>query len=170
MATNIAPKTGATVFSLTGLSDFPDLAQALGEMVITWANAEISLIGAMTRVSGSTNLRQMQHAYYHLNTFDARIKYVRALIPDWRGEGFDKEAIDNCVEKISKLAGARNHWIHGDWCMDTSLNQPVIFDHRTSKDHLRKKPVKAADVMNHVEAVRARSNELKTLTKMHEFF
>src|SRR4051812_2488976 len=95
------------IFSLTGLNDFPEVANALGEMVVAWANAEISLIGALTRVSGSENLNQMQRAYYHLPTFDTRIKFIRSLIPEWKTEEFDKEAIDKCVDKLSKLASAR---------------------------------------------------------------
>jgi hypothetical protein len=146
-----------SIISLSTLKDFPEIANALGEMVVVWANAEISLIGALTRVSGSDNINQMQRAYYHLPTFDTRIKFIRSLIPRWKTDAFDKAAIDKCVEKLGKLASARNHWIHGDWCHDRSLNLPVIFDHRSENPEKRKKSVRAQDIKNSVDAVRARS-------------
>jgi hypothetical protein len=153
---------------LTTLKNFPEIAAALGEMVIAWANAEIGLIGALTRVSGSDNLNQMQRAYYHLPTFDTRIKYIRSLIPYWKTSTFDKDAIDKCVERIGKLAAARNHWIHADWCVDTELRRPITFNHRTSAPEAHKTVVRAHDILNHVEAVRSRNQELQTLVDMDD--
>lgn len=155
------------IHTLSDLEDYPEVAKALGEMIIAWARMDAALIGALTRISGAS-LDQMQRGFHHLPTFDTRIRFIRSLIADAQIDGFDKEKIDKCVEKIGKLASARNHWVHGDWCNDSELNLPVIFDHRTKQSGATKKPVRAADIKNHVGSVHDRAGELEDLVKFQE--
>jgi hypothetical protein len=137
-------------------------------MVVAWAYAEERMIFVLARVT-SANVNLMQSGYYRIPTFEARIKFIRALIGDWKGDGFDKGAIDKEVEKLAGLASARNHWVHGDWCENRATGEVVLFDHRAvvSSAH-RRKPVKAADVRNHIEAVLSRADTLFSLVRGEE--
>ena len=153
-------------YSLEDLSHDPKLASALGEMVITWANADQALLGTMARVLNA-NLNFVQPAFYRLPTFEARIKFIRALISEWRApKGFSKASIDTATSKLAKLASTRNHWIHGVWCLAEDKSETVIFDHRSPVGSPgRRKAVKAADVRNHIIAVKKRCEHLQKLIK-----
>lgn len=150
--------------SIRGLAHDPQLAAALGDMIVAWAYAEAVLINALTRVLGS-NLNTIQAAYYRIPTFESRTKFINALIDRWKPEGeFDKPAIARAVGKLTKLSSTRNHWVHGDWCGAVDGSEIVIFDHRAEPtSSQRRKPVKAADVENHANAVRERAKSLLLL-------
>jgi len=100
--------------ALTDLSHDPKLAEALGNMVIAWAYAEESLIGALSRISGMS-LNKAQAGFYRIPTFESRIKFIRALITEWNTKEFNTAAIDTAIDKLSHLSSARNHWVHGCW-------------------------------------------------------
>jgi hypothetical protein len=150
-------------YALQDLSHDPKLADALGNMVIAWAHAEIVLFSALSRITG-IGLNMSMAGYHRIPTFEARVKFILALIPEWKTDRFDKDAITKAIEKLSHLSAARNQWIHGDWCADKAKTLTVIFNHRVSLDSSeRRKPVKEADVRNHCEAVKGRAKALSDL-------
>lgn len=153
-------------YTLRSLAHDRELAAALGDMIIAWAAAEKSIIGTQARILG-VGLNIIQAGFYRFPTFEARIKFTRAILTEWKTDQFDKAAIDKAIEKLSALSTARNHWIHGDWCgrQIPSDIEVVIFDHRSPTDSpKRRKPVKAADICNHTEAVNKRAKHLAELT------
>jgi hypothetical protein len=147
--------------TISGLAHDPELAAALGDMIVVWAYAETILINTTTRVLGS-NLNKIQAGYYRIPTFEARVKYLNALIEHWKPEPrFDKNKIAKAVERLSKLAITRNEWVHGDWCAAEDGSHVVVFNHRVPGSSPRRtKPVKAHDVEHHVNTVRTRAREL----------
>jgi hypothetical protein len=154
-------------FDLKTLEGDPELGYALGDMVVAWAYAETVLVGVLACIT-NCGLNIIQTGYYRIPTFEARVKFIRAMIPEWKTTTLDKMAIDHEVKKLSAIAGKRNHWIHGDWCYGRNSGMIVVFDHRadvTSPD--RRKPVKAQDVKNHADTVRKRANTLAHLIKFH---
>jgi hypothetical protein len=155
-------------FSLRNLSHDDELAIALGNMVIVWAYAELSLLGALARITGM-GLNMTQSGYYRIPTFEARVKFIRALVPGWTApDKMDKAEVDDEIDKLARLSSARNHWVHGDWCCNRDESEVVIFDHRAAPDSAqRRKPVKAADVKNHIEAVLKRADKLRSLIDWH---
>jgi hypothetical protein len=112
--------------SLRDLSHDPELSRALGNMIVTWAHAETILIHALARVSGMT-ANMAQTGYYRLPTFEARTNFILALINEWDGAGFPKNDIVTEIQKLGKLAGTRNGWVHGDWCVSKDKKETVIF-------------------------------------------
>lgn len=92
----------------------PELAMALGNMVVAWASAETAMAIALSTISGMTpNMALL--GYYRIPTFEARNKYILSLMAEWHGKGFDKEGIRCRLEKLRKLASTRNHWVHNIW-------------------------------------------------------
>ena len=151
--------------SLRTLEHDPDLAAALGNMIIAWAYAEEALIGATARIL-SSGLNLVQAGYYAMPTVDARINFTRELITEWDcPRDFDKDAIDSEIEKLGKLTSARNHWIYGLWCATEDRSETVIFDHRRQDPAKRREPIKASDVENHTMAVLARADDLDILIR-----
>jgi hypothetical protein len=154
-------------FTLKKLEHDPELGYALEDMVVAWAYAETILIGVLACITNS-GLNIIQAGYYRIPTFEARIKFIRAMIPDWKTTKFDKVAIDHEVEKLSSISAKRNHWIHDDWCYERDSGAIVIFDHRSEPGSPnRRKPVKAHDVLNHANTVRKRAEALAGLIKFH---
>ena len=68
-----------------------------------------------------------QTGYYRLPTFEARTNFILALINEWDGAGFPKNDIVTEIQKLGKLAGTRNGWVHGDWCVSKDKKETVIF-------------------------------------------
>ena len=152
--------------ALTDLSHDPKLAEALGNMVIAWAYAEESLIGALSRISGMS-LNKAQAGFYRIPTFESRIKFIRALITEWNTKEFNTAAIDTAIDKLSHLSSARNHWEHGCWLATDDYSELYVFDMRAdAESDARRKPVKAADVRNHNQAVLLRADALRALIDM----
>lgn len=152
------------IVGLKDLKEYPDLAKSLGNMVIAWAYAENVLIEAMARIS-NMSLHMSQYSYYRIPTFESRVKFIHSLLEEWNPNNFDKDLIGKAITSLSKLSSSRNQWVHGDWCeIVEPKKEAVIFNHRLppgSPD--RRKPVKAADVDNHCEAVLSRSLALRIL-------
>ena len=152
--------------ALTDLSHDPKLAEALGNMVIAWAYAEESLIGALSRISGMS-LNKAQAGFYRIPTFESLIKFIRALITEWNTKEFNTAAIDTAIDKLSHLSSARNHWVHGCWLATDDYSELYVFDMRAdAESDARRKPVKAADVRNHNQAVLLRADALRALIDM----
>jgi len=152
-----------TYYALEDLSHDAKLAEALGTMVVAWARAEITIFCTFARVT-DIGLNMAMESYYRIPTFESRVKFVLALIGEWKTSSYDKDAITTALEKLAKLASTRNHWVHGDWCANPNKTETVIFNHRihtASSD--RRKPVKAADVANHCATVRKRRQALANL-------
>jgi len=150
--------------TIKGLAHDHKLAGALGDMIIAWAYAETVLINVLTRILDS-NLNKIQAGYYRIPTFESRVKFINALVGEWKPPAkFKKSDIANAITKLSQLSGTRNHWVHGDWCAAIDGSEVVIFDHRSAIGSLnRRKPVKAHDVANHANTVRFRAEALLKL-------
>lgn len=150
------------------LEQHPELAKALGEMVVAWANAESALLWALSHAA-QIDANLTLTAYYRIPTFEARTKVLRAILQDDDCRMQDRDKIDAAVEKLAKLAKARNDWTHGAYFTDGS--QIVCFDYRVAPSHpRRRKPVKAHDIANHVQAVNERTRQLEALLPSDAFF
>lgn len=154
---------------LTTLDHDPDLAKALGNLAIAWAYAESTLCCVLARISGM-NINMTMMGFYRIPTFEARRKYIQALMLEWHKPGkFDKAAIAKEVDAISDLSKTRNDWIHGVWCFnEDEPSESVIFDFRRPEGKGRLKEVKATDVKTHVAAVIRHSKKLSGLINRYE--
>ncbi len=154
-------------YDLPDLSHDPKLATALGNMVVAWANAESVLCGTMSRVSG-ININMALMSFYRIPTFEARRKFIQAMMLEWHPKDWNKVGIEKEIDGLSDLSLTRNDWVHGVWCSNKEKTETIIFDYRRAEGKGRKKVVKDADVSNHVEAVRKRTKALALLIKFKE--
>lgn len=153
----------ASYTDIDNLDHAPELAEALGNMVVAWARAELILSNTLALVCG-LNVNMALFGYYRIPTFEARVKFIRALITEWETT-LDKEAIDRAIDKLAKLSATRNNWVHGAWAMDrkSPTKDTVVFNFRAAEGKGRRKPIKAHDVNHHADAVRSRTGALEAL-------
>lgn len=149
-------------YDVDNLDHDQQLAQAMGNMVTAWAAAETALVFVLAAIC-SLDVNAAIAGYYRIPTFEARTKFIRALIPEWKTTKFDKAAICSTIGKLNALATTRNEWVHGVWCMDRESKETFVFNFRREVGKGRRKPIKATDVATHSQAVRSRTNELHAL-------
>lgn len=148
---------------INNLDHDPKLAEALGEMVVAWSRAETALVNIFACIA-NINFDMATMACFRIPTFEARTKVIQAMLSQWKPTKYDPHEIEEAVRKLGKLAKTRNHWIHSLWCVDASRSETFVFDFRAPEDAPRRcKPVKAADVQNHVNAVKRRTANLEHL-------
>jgi hypothetical protein len=151
-------------YNLSDLKHDPKLAEALGNMVVAWANAESKFMLVLGCILNVADIDMINIAYYRIPTFESRTKFIRALALEWKSTEFDKDAIATAIDKLARLSTTRNGWIHSLWGTSKPKNDTFIWDFRAPPDTPeRRRPVKAADVTNHCEAVTRRSEELLAL-------
>jgi hypothetical protein len=169
-----AEKTGS--YKLTGhdirgymtvrdLDYDPDLANALGRMIVAWSGADGALIDLFCRMT-STTWPMASRAYYRIPTFDSRIQMLTAMLAEWQTPDYRPKAICLALLRLRKLARARNAWVHNRWARDVENSASVIFDYRAKPDTKeRTRSVKPSDVINHLDAVHRRTDALLALLK-----
>lgn len=146
----------------------PEIAKALGQMVAAWAFADTMLLSVIARIC-DISLNMAMSGYHSIPTFEARNNFIRAIAKEWNTDEFDKNDIITALDKLAKLAGTRNRYVHGDWCADKNKNETVIFNHRASLASAeRRKPVKAHDIRLHAETVVSRAKALGALVRWKE--
>jgi hypothetical protein len=150
-------------FRIESLESNPELAKALGNMVIAWSYAEQALMNVMGRIT-ELPMNTVLNAYYRIPTVNSRMQFLLALLQKWEKPGFDPSAISNEIEGLGKLAATRNHWIHNEWCQGRSSKEIVQFDQRAKIGSLqRTKVIRASDVSNHNSAVLQRCQKINQL-------
>lgn len=164
-------------YDLDSLDHDPKMAAALGNMVIVWACTEATLVGVLSRITG-IHINMAMMGYYRIPTFDARVKFLLALLLEWQTTDFDKNAIEHELTALSRLSLSRNHWVHGVWCCRKDKSEIVIFDFRKPPDEEdatqpktgRRAIADANDIENHVTAVRSRTKKLADLIAHQSFY
>lgn len=151
-----------TYHDLSNLDHDPKLAISLGNMVVAWARAESAFCCLLSRITGM-KINMCILGYYRIPTFEARRKFIQALMVEWQTERFDKVAIAKEVDGLSDLSLTRNDWVHGVWCTNHAKTETVIFDFRRPEGSGRRKPVNSGAVKNHVDAVNKRTETLHAL-------
>jgi hypothetical protein len=136
-----------------------EIAAALGDMVIAWSAAEYSLIEVFATVA-AIPWPMASAAYYQMPTYESRTKVLSAMLAKWETAPFPVATLVNEINALSRLSKTRNHWVHGYWVQQ--LMGPTIstFDMRGPEPR-EAKPVKAADISNHVAAVQRRTRAIQ---------
>lgn len=147
---------------IDNLDHDPALATDLGQMIVAWARAETSLVNVFAAVT-DVHFNMATVAYYRIPTFEARVKVILAIISvaKFTPESL-RDDLSRAIEKLAKLASARNHWVHGLWCVEKpNPTKSVIFDFRAPPNTPgRVKPAKANDVRTHIAAVKQRTRDI----------
>jgi hypothetical protein len=155
---------------LDNLNHDPSIAEALGNMVVAWAKAETQLANVFASLM-RVHFNLAMAAYYRIPTFEARAKVLIGILENDETKRADAAKIATQITGLMRLAKTRNHWIHGVWCNEeTDSSDTVIFDFRAPDDSDRRaKPIKAADIKNHVEAVRERIAAVNRLVPLYYY-
>lgn len=152
---------------LDNLDHDPELAAALGNMIVAWARAETALVNVFALVT-AVDFNMASVACYRIPSFEARCKVIQALLEVWPLHPPTRRvALAKHVQKLKNLAAARNRWVHGLWCLEERTGKTVLFDLRQPEsESKRRRIVKANDVLNHTKAVRLRTEAIDELVPL----
>lgn len=142
----------------TALSHDLELAAALGNMIVAWANAECHVINVFA-YAVNIHHNSATQIFARIPTFESKVKIARAALAEWEAPGEyhqRRPLIDAELDGLSGLAATRNKWVHGLWCWDPKSNETVVFNFRAQEGKGRTNPVTAHDVNDHIRAVLAR--------------
>lgn len=153
--------------TIRDLHGSPELAAALGNMLVAWSDAERSLQAVIHKAT-DMDQRLISDIFSQVPTFDGRKKLAKTLLDRWVHAGPEQEAVKTAIDQLSRLAKTRNDWVHGAWAepMIAGTDLPkVIFDYREPHgSRKRRKPVKAVDILGHVRAVNQKALDIIELT------
>jgi hypothetical protein len=164
---------------LDDLRAHTELAQALGSMIVAWSSAERALLDALQLVSGLSPIAA-HTMYFRMPTFETRVKVIQAMLEQWlppdpreddpaKATGLSRDSIEEFrvmiardIAKLSKLSITRNGWVHASWTCSIRDGSVAVLDYREKLDSpKRRRPIKAEDVMNHIQAVHHWTLELR---------
>lgn len=92
----------------------PDLAEALGNLLIVWSAAESRLTWVVS-VACEMEINRATDMYHRIPTFDSRTKVIQALLANWETKKYKPAEIAKVVTRLSRLSKTRNEWVHGSW-------------------------------------------------------
>lgn len=144
---------------LAHLDHDPDLATALGNMVVAWARAETAIVMAYA-VATKMHYNLAVSAYYNIPTFESRTKALLAVIDDRPDPFPERTELRAALEALVKLAKTRNTWVHGLWVSDKRTSVTHIFNMKQPSASRRAAQVTANAVRQHVKAVRQYTEDL----------
>lgn len=151
--------------NLRNLEQNPALAQALGNMVVAWSNAERALQTVLVTIT-DLSWSMATAGYFNIPTFESRVRFLLALAENSQSEKYDRRAIVIKISKLRDLAQKRNFWVHNFWGGTLTGRETVLFNFRAASGTSgRRTPVKAADVINHYKAVNRHTDELMDLLR-----
>jgi hypothetical protein len=148
-------------FGIATLDHDEELAQAVGNMIVTWSSAEVTMQIILAKITG-LDWPMVMTMYYRIPTFEARTKIIRAMLEEWETKKYDPKKIAHALGKLASLSVTRNGWVHGKWALSLDETETVVFNHREKANTPgRRKPVTASAVNNHAAAVRRWRDQLQ---------
>ncbi|MCW4116407.1 hypothetical protein NPA31_015700 [Aurantimonas sp. MSK8Z-1] len=151
-----------TYNDLDALPNNPDIAEALGNVMIVWAYAEAALSFAFASIAGMP-INMALAGFYRIPTFEARTNTLLAFSQEWTPDKPEKkDQAVKLIENLKRLSKTRNDWVHGIWCQANRTGEIVTFHLRAPESSgRRRKPIKAHDINDHVQHVRASAEKLR---------
>lgn len=134
----------------------PEIATALGDMILAWSRAEHEQIVAFSII-----LTVPEHAgsrlYQKLPNFRSRTQALLTLVECYP----EFDALKRHILKLSKLSKTRNGIVHGKIISGNGRKDVRLIDQNEPLDSpSRSRPIKAADISNHADAVRRCCDEM----------
>jgi hypothetical protein len=150
------PKPRGAYTKSDSLDHAPDIAKAIGDMVVAWSAAEQGLVSVLTIITG-TGYGMAATTYYSMPAFDGRVRLIKNLLRVDCEQTPEVDALLKAIEGLRGLSGTRNSYIHGDWAVSLDRKETVIFNHMELLGTPgRKKTVRASDIIDHSKAVSRR--------------
>ena len=148
-------------YDLADLDHDPEIAKALGNLVVVWARTESALSFVLSEVM-EINPNKAQIIFHRIPGFQGKINFIKTLI-EQSDYGYDRKGkLLSSVSLFEKLALQRNHWIHGIWCVNEGRHETSLF-HFRGKAEAQRTPVKAKDIIDHITAVQGEIEKIRVL-------
>ena len=133
------------------LSHDPQIATALGNLIVAWSGAEMMLGICMSQVFNVEENMALD-SFFLIPTFESRTKFLSMAIVGWENpKKIDKEKLTAIIDRYSTLSAQRNSWVHNSWCKHHKTDRTVVVSHRKRQD--RVKIINAHSITQHNKAV-----------------
>ena len=151
---------GGSFGNLSNLKHDPELAKALGNMVVVWSHAEQALVHLLGTI-GNMPSAMACAAYYRIPTFESRVKVICGMLTEWKTDKHDREHIGKRIKGLNRLSATRNKYAHRTYLIRNLSSETYLCNYRTeSGDPDRIEILKANDVQIHVAAVEETANKI----------
>jgi hypothetical protein len=139
----------------------PDLASALGDMVLAWAGAEEKQVFLFSQILNITANRA-ERLYQEYSNFRSRTHALETLIELHPNFASTKPL----VSKLSALSMTRNLYVHGMFLQSRDSSEIRLCNLGASESsHKRIRPTKPHDIIQHANAVRVAAWDLTSATQ-----
>lgn len=151
-----------TYVDLDNLDHDPQLAQALGNMVVAWARAETALIKILSLVT-NLHYNEAAAAYYAMPTFESRTRALLSISEEIHSNrpinGYDDIVRDTL--SLRDLSSTRNEWVHAVWVSEHGSRLVKTFNMKEGKHKRRAKQITANAVNQHIKQVKRARDSLE---------
>lgn len=145
---------GSPIFSS---AENPELASAIGDVILAWTQAEWELVGMMAAMLGVSHTKASS-LYHQISNFHGRTQALYALVET--SEGFD--GLKPFIAKFSKLSKRRNEIVHGLYISEFGTDKLYRAKMDESHDHPRRSvQTKPNDIAQHAQRVREECERLR---------
>jgi len=152
-------KSSRVYFATASLDYAPEIARALGEIIIAWSYSEFVTLALFQSLT-DRNYGECATIFGSIPTFDGRVKLIKNVAKSNETKDKHKEIFD-ALEGLRGLSGTRNSYVHQSWTASADGTETVTFNYLEPKSSPgRRREIKAHDLLNHAEAVRRKATNL----------
>lgn len=157
----MAEKKDPVYLKISNIDFAPDIAQALGEIMVAWSYIESVLLGLLNCLT-RTRYSQSAAIFYSIPTFAGRVTLIKNIIETHHSLTKPEcEEILQAIEAVRGLSGTRNSYVHHAWAVTSDFSSVVLFDYTAEPNGPnRRKTVKSNDMRQHADAVIRRGHLL----------
>lgn len=151
------------------VEDFDQLDKQLGALVREWGGLELLLAALFAAMVGPEVERHIS-LFYAIVSNQARAEMMRKALLFSRVTKDQAKTIAAIIAKFQKLNGARNRYIHGVYAKGegfvarADFTTPKQINERITT-HAGQAGVNAAEIVNHVSAVRALAHQIQSFLR-----
>lgn len=152
-------KNPRTYFATASLDYAPDIAKALGEIIIAWSYSEFVTLALFQSLT-DRSYGECAAIFGSIPTFDGRVRLIKNIAKS-SGKKDEHERIFTALEGLRGLGATRNSYVHQSWTANADGTETVTFNYLEPKGSPgRRREIKAHDLLNHAEAVRRKATNL----------
>lgn len=142
------------------LDHAPAIAEALGNVMVSWSYAESAFLGLLNALV-PVNFLQAATIFYSIPTLEGRLKLIGNLVnsrPDHETKRLT--AILDAISAVRRLSKARNDFVHNAWAIRADAKATVTFDYLETGAQQRRRTMHPGDMLRHARTVKSRTDNL----------
>lgn len=137
----------------------PQTISLMGEFIVRWSLAEMTLIMPLLVALDSHNQDVAASVLSSTNSTEGKIKIVRSAVQTMNDRFSRREGVLKVLSRFEKLCPERNLLLHHVWAYEEVNQQIVTIDYRKPPDHPGRVTTRSLesliDLCNHIALISA---------------